>query len=89
MLDLRGLGTEAHASFTPEQNAAFASQADRRIPKQFLSAAPTSAPRMIEPLEKQLGKPVLTSNMCSLWKMLRLLGDDRALAGAGRLFQEA
>jgi len=90
VLDLRGLGTEAHATFTPEQNAAFASQADRPDSQAiFISCSNFRTLEMIEPLEKQLGKPVLTSNMCSLWKMLRLLGDDRALAGAGRLFQEA
>jgi hypothetical protein len=27
--------------------------------------------------------------MCSLWKMLRVLGDRRCLPGAGRLFREA
>jgi len=32
---------------------------------------------------------VLTSNMCSLWKMLRVLGHRRCLPGAGRLFRDA
>jgi maleate cis-trans isomerase len=44
---------------------------------------------IIELLESKLGKPVLTSNMCSLWKMLRVLGDRRCLPGTGRLFRDA
>jgi maleate cis-trans isomerase len=31
----------------------------------------------------------VASNQASMWKMLRLLGDKQAVAGAGRLFREA
>jgi maleate isomerase len=87
---LRGLGTEAHAAFTPEQNAELASEADRRESEAiFISCSNFRTLEIIEPLEEMLRKPVLTSNMCSLWKMLRVLGDGRALPGAGRLFREA
>jgi maleate cis-trans isomerase len=42
---------------------------------------------IIESLDKKLGKPVITSNSASMWKM-RLVGDKSAMPGAGRLFQE-
>ena len=43
---------------------------------------------IIESLEKKRGKPVVTSNSASMWKMMRLVGDKSAVPGAGRLFQE-
>jgi maleate isomerase len=90
VLALKGLGTQAHASFTPEQNAELASEADRPESQAiFISCSNFRTLEIIELLEKKLGKPVLTSNMCSLWKMLRVLGDRRDLQGTGRLFREA
>jgi maleate cis-trans isomerase len=90
VLALKGLGTQAHASFTPEQNAALASEVDRPQSQAiFISCSNFRTLEIIELLEKKLGKPVITSNMSSLWKMLRVLGDGRCLPGAGRLFREA
>ena len=37
----------------------------------------------------KLGKPVVTSNSASIWKMLRLMGDSRHVPGGGRLLREA
>jgi maleate cis-trans isomerase len=90
VLALKGLGTQAHASFTPEQNAELASEADRSDSQAiFISCSNFRTLEIIEPLERKLGKPVLTSNMCSLWKMLRVLDDHRDLHGAGCLFRSA
>jgi maleate cis-trans isomerase len=90
VLALKGLGTQAHASFTPEQNAELASEVDRPQSQAiFISCSNFRTLEIIELLEKKLGKPVITSNMSSLWKMLRVLGDRRCLPGAGRLFREA
>jgi maleate isomerase len=90
VLALKGLGSQAHASFTPEQNAALAAEVDRPESQAILIACSNFRTlEFIEPLEKQLGKPVVSSNLCSLWKMLRLLGDGRSLRRAGRLFREA
>lgn len=89
VLALKGLGTQAHASFTPEQNAELASEADRPDSQAiFISCSNFRTLEIIEPLEQKLGKPVLTSNMCSLWKMLRVLGDPRDLPGTGSLFRD-
>ena len=42
----------------------------------------------IEPLEKTLGKPVVTSNAATLWAALRALGIDDRIEGCGRLLRE-
>jgi maleate cis-trans isomerase len=90
VLAMKGLGTQAHAGFTPQQNAELASEVDRPESQAiFISCSNFRTLEIIEPLEEKLDKPVLTSNMSSLWKMLRVLGDRRCLPGAGRLFREA
>jgi len=38
---MQGLGTQAHAGFTPEQNAALAAEVDRAESQAVLSAAQT------------------------------------------------
>ena len=90
VLALKGLGSQAHASFTPEQNAALAAEVDRPESQAVLIACSNFRTlEFIEPLEKTLSKPVISSNLASLWKMLRLLGDRRSMPRAGRLFREA
>jgi len=87
---LKGLGTQEHAKFTPEQNARLAAEVDRPESQAiFISCSNFRTLAVIPLLEQGLNKPVLTSNMCSLWKMLRTLGDGRILPSAGRLFQMA
>jgi len=55
----------------------------------FISCSNFPTLGLIESLERKLAKPVVASNQASMWKMLRLMGDRRALPGAGRLFREA
>jgi maleate isomerase len=90
VLALKGLGTQQHASFTPEQNAELAAEVDRPDSQAiFISCSNFRTLEIIPLLERALNKPVLTSNMCSLWKMLRVSGDDPQRIQAGRLFQQA
>ena len=42
----------------------------------------------IEPLERALGKPVVTSNQATLWAALRAAGVGDAVPNAGRLLRE-
>lgn len=42
----------------------------------------------IEPLEAELGKPVITSTQATLWHSLRLAGIRDRVAGGGRLLRE-
>jgi maleate cis-trans isomerase len=44
---------------------------------------------VLERLERDLGKPVISSAQASLWQALRLAGVHRAVAGFGRLLREA
>ena len=55
----------------------------------FISCTNFPTLEIIEPLEQKLGKPVLTATSVSMWKMLRLAGDTRAIAGGGELFRRA
>jgi maleate cis-trans isomerase len=43
---------------------------------------------MLEPLERDLGKPVISSNQACLWRALRLAGVRDAIPGFGRLLRE-
>ncbi len=44
---------------------------------------------MIEPLERDLGKPVISTNQSILWKCLRLTGVKEVKKGFGSLFERA
>ena len=90
VLAIKGFGTQAHASFTPEQNAGLVAEVDRAEAQAiFISCTNFRTLEIIEPLEAKLGKPVVTGNSASVWKMLRLLGDRRSIPGSGRLLREA
>ena len=51
----------------------------------FISCANIQAIDIIETLEAELGKPVLTSNQVALWAALRTAGINDTLAGLGQL----
>lgn len=51
----------------------------------FLSCTAVRAVEAIEPIEADIGKPVVTSNQAMLWHALRKLGIDDRPAGFGRL----
>lgn len=89
VLAIKGLGTQAHASVKPEDVEALVTSVDRREAQAiFISCTNFGTLDIIESLERKLGKPVVTSNSASMWKMMRLVGDKRAVPGAGRLFRE-
>ncbi len=43
---------------------------------------------VIEPLERALGKPVISSNICTFWNSLRTAGIEDRIEGYGRLLRE-
>lgn len=87
---IQGLGTEAHSTITLERVEALAAEVNRPEAQAiFISCSNFRTLEIIESLERRFGKPVVTSNASSMWKMLRLMGDRRAVPGAGRLFQIA
>jgi maleate isomerase len=90
VLAIKGFGTQAHATCTPEQNATLVAEVDRPEAQAiFISCSNFRTLEIIEPLEETLGKPVVTSNSASVWKMLRLMSDSRSLPDSGRLLREA
>ncbi|MCC6531892.1 MAG: aspartate/glutamate racemase family protein [Burkholderiales bacterium] len=90
VLAIQGLGTQAHSTITPEQVEALVAGVDRPEAQAiFISCTNFRTLSSIESLERKLGKPVISSNSSSMWKMLRILDDRRAIPGAGRLFREA
>ncbi|MDB5923353.1 MAG: maleate cis-trans isomerase [Betaproteobacteria bacterium] len=89
VLAIKGLGTQAHSSVKAEDVEALVTSVDRPDAQAiFISCTNFGTLDIIESLEKKLGKPVVTSNSASMWKMMRLVGDKSAVPGGGRLFRE-
>lgn len=89
VLAIKGLGTQAHSSVKSEDVEALVMSVDRPDAQAiFISCTNFGTLDIIESLEKKLGKPVVTSNSASMWKMMRLVGDKSAVPGGGRLFRE-
>jgi maleate cis-trans isomerase len=53
----------------------------------FISCANISSIEVIADLERDLGKPVVTSNQAALWCALRTLGLSDVISGLGALFK--
>jgi maleate cis-trans isomerase len=51
----------------------------------FVSCTDLRALEVVDLLEHELGKPVLTSNQVTLWGILDVLGQRQPLTGFGRL----
>lgn len=51
----------------------------------FLSCTALRSAACVDVLEKRLGKPVITSNQAMAWRSLRLVSNNQAIPGFGRL----
>lgn len=90
VLAIAGFGTQAHAAVTPERVAALACEVDRpQAQAVLICCSNLRTLDNIESLETKLGKPVVTSNQASMWRMLRLVNHREPVTGGGRLFREA
>jgi maleate isomerase len=54
----------------------------------FLSCTAINVSSVIDSLERELGRPVVTSNQAMLWHCLRKLGHDTPVQGFGALFRD-
>lgn len=73
----------------PEAVYRLARQIDRpHAEALFLSCTNLATLDVIEAIERDLGKPVVTSNQATLWACLRVLGLSMPIAGYGRLLQD-
>lgn len=89
VLAIKGLGTQAHSTVRPQDVEALVMSVDRPDAAAiFISCTNFGTLDIIDSLENKLGKPVITSNSASMWKMMRMVGDTSAVRGGGRLFQE-
>jgi len=66
----------ARGAFTPEAEGV------------FISCTNFRAIEVIDPLEKDLGRPVVTSNQASMWAALRRLRVSERIPGYGKLLRE-
>ena len=72
----------------PEEVAALVRQVDCSTSDAvLLSCSGLHVMELIEPLEQELGKPVLASNQFGLWGSLRALGIKNHIPGIGLLWQ--
>jgi maleate isomerase len=53
----------------------------------FLSCTNLRTFDALEPLEQELGKPVISSNLATMWHAIRLAGLAPRLAGLGSLYR--
>lgn len=87
VLAARGLGDDRPAKHPPQKAAELAREAN--VPEAdavFISCTNFRSLEIIEPLETELKKPVISSNTSALWKMLRMVGSRAVVPGAGQLF---
>ena len=89
VINIEGLqftrGEELHG-LEPEAARAFCrAAADDRADGLFISCTDFAAIDFVAELERDLSRPVITSNTATLWEVLRTLGHDAPIEGFGRL----
>lgn len=85
----KGLNTECPAYLPPERSMALVREVDGPdVDGIFVSCTNFRALENVDTLEKELGKPVLTSNTTAMWHTLRVAGFDEPGTLGGRLLRE-
>ena len=81
-------GTDAYCTMPPQlwYDTALALRNDA-ADAYFISCANIHSIDVIEDLERDLAKPVITSNQAAIWCSLRAAGVNDAVAGLGRLLR--
>jgi maleate isomerase len=84
----KGMNVECPAFLPPEQAYRLAREVDCEAADGILiSCTNFRSLEVIEKLEQDIGKPVVSSNTASMWKLLELAGANEPVKGAGRLFR--
>lgn len=93
ILNIQGLNIENDEDMvrvTPDYIFEFAKQVDRPDSDAiFISCGALRSVDIIQALETETGKPVITSNQAMMWDCLRLAGVDDRNDKYGRLFRES
>ena len=90
VVNVVGLGlTSGIAKQTPETIYGLAKRADGPDANGiFISCTNFPAIELIEKLEADVGKPVITANQATLWALLEKVGIHEAIEGFGKLLKE-
>ncbi|MCP3689340.1 MAG: arylmalonate decarboxylase [Gammaproteobacteria bacterium] len=92
VLSISGLNLEKDSDMvrvTPDFIARFALSIDREdADAVFISCGALRTIDVIEQVESQLGKPVISSNQAMLWDTLRLAGIEDCISGYGQLLSQ-
>lgn len=92
VLDLAGLNCPTAAAMmavTPERWKTFALEhRDQRADAYLISCTTVRSADVIEELERELGRPVVTSNTAAAWHCLRTLNVADRVSGFGRLLSQ-
>jgi maleate cis-trans isomerase len=84
----KGLDVECPAYLPPDNAYIIATETNcREADAVLISCTNFRSLEVIEKLEKDLGKPVVSSNTASMWKLLQLSGSKDKVKGAGQLFK--
>ncbi|NQV55235.1 MAG: decarboxylase [Rhodospirillales bacterium] len=84
-----GEGGRNYAAVPPGEIMAHARAVDRpEADAIFISCANFGSAGIAQALEDELGKPVITSNICTFWAALRAGGIEDKIEGFGRLLAE-
>ncbi|MCP4186059.1 MAG: arylmalonate decarboxylase [Gammaproteobacteria bacterium] len=92
VLSISGLNLEKDSDMVrvrPDFIARFAQSIDRAdADAVFISCGALRTLDVVEQIERQLGKPVITSNQAMIWDTLRLAGIDDNISGYGQLLSQ-
>lgn len=92
VLDIQGLNLEKDSDMvrvTPSFILEMAQELDRPDADAiFISCGALRSVDIIDELERNTGKPVITSNQAMIWDALRLAGIDERIDGFGRLLRD-
>jgi maleate isomerase len=84
----KGLNVECPAFLPPESAYKAALDVDcKEADLILISCTNFRSMEVIQKLEKELGKPVVSSNTASMWKLLQLAGVKERVEGLGQLFE--
>jgi maleate isomerase len=87
VVSMKGLGATDMIDVSLEETYELVLEADiEEAQAVFISCTGLRSLELIDPLEKELNKPVFSSNTATLWNVLRILGIKDSVRGCGRLF---
>ena len=85
--DMKGLGATNMMDVSLDATYELALEVDSKDAEVvFISCTGLRSLELIDRLEKELDKPVISSNTATMWNVLRILGIDDPLKGCGILF---